>query len=315
MDNITENDLNMDYIDNNSSFNSSVSNEQVHGVPIQDENIFNQQNNYNQIPEKSINDVDDDMDNNSVDSATPSSYAGSDLTPEEEERKKKTLLLKLKRLQKRGYELSRAYTIDSPLEDIQAEVESIKREANLEEGTGLAKTGLVFLTTAVEMANRRFDPFDIMLDGWSGQVKEDVDGGKYDEVMEDLYDKYYDSIPMTPEAKLALMITKSAVEFHVSNTIVKKMFKDDTNINKVFEQNPNIKTEIMNAVNKTDIKDNIYNELGMKNEEPIKQVREMNAPVDVDDILEELEKEDVNTQQIKKIKEETSKDGVLNIDW
>jgi hypothetical protein len=308
MEHITERDLNMDYIDDNSDFSQNNNIEPViPSVSVNKDNVFNQQNN-----SKNIFGNNPEPFNRSIDSNTPSSYAGSDLTPEEEERKKKTLLLKLKRLEKRGFEVSRRFTIDSPLEDIQAEVEAIKREAHLEEGTSMAKTGLVFLTTAIEMANHSYDPFDIVLDGWSGQVKEDVDDGKYDEVMEELYDKYYDHIQMAPEVKLLMMVTKSAVEFHVTHTVVKKMFKNNKNVDKVFQQNPNLRSEIMNAVEKTDLKENIYNEIGMKN---IDQVREMKEPTDVDDILKELENEDINTQSIKNIQNENKKeDGVVEID-
>jgi len=236
-----------------------------------------------------------------------SSYAGSDLTPEEEEKKKKTLLFKLKRLQKRGYHLSRAYNIDSPLEEIQAEVDTIKREANLEQGTKAAKRGLLFMTSALEWANNKYDPFDVMLDGWSGEVQEDVENGEYDEVMEELYDKYYDKVSMSPEMKLMMMVGGSALQFHVSNTVVKTMM-GPSGANNLLKQNPHLKTEIMNAVNKSEMGQQMQAEMGMGAQQPRK---EMNGPSDVDDILAELENEDLNASNNNNVME---KPGTVTID-
>ena len=244
----------------------------------------------------------------SDDAKSVSSYAGSDLTPEEEEKKKKTLLFKLKRLQNRGYHLSRAYNIDSPLEDIQAEVDSIKREANLEQGTKAAKRGLLFLTSAIEWANNKYDPFDVALDGWSAEVQDDVENGEYDEVMEELYDKYYDKVSMSPEMKLMMMIGGSALQFHISNTVVKTMM-GPSGANNLLKQNPHLKTEIMNAVNKTEMGHKMNAE--MKMQQQPQQVKEMAGPSDVDDILKELENEDLNAGAGTGMNE---KQGVVSID-
>ena len=170
-------------------------------------NLGNRQNFESVNGPKATNENDDAQsvfsaasENNSV-----SSYAGSDLMPEEEEKKKKMLLFKLKRLQKRGYNISKAYNINDSLEDIQSEVDSIKREANLEQGTKVAKNALISICSLLEYANNRFDPMDVVLDGWSEEINEDVENGEYDEVMEELYDKYYDKISMAPEMKLLAM--------------------------------------------------------------------------------------------------------------
>jgi len=237
--------------------------------------------------------------------ASQSSYAGSDLTPEEEEKKKKALLYKLKRLQKRGYTLSRQYDIDSPLEEIQAEVDSIKKEANLEQGMKAAKRGLLFLTSAVEWGNSKYDPFDVMLDGWSGEVQDDVENGEYDEVLEELYDKYYDKVNMSPEMKLMMMIGGSALQFHVSNTVVKTMM-GPAGSQALLKQNPHLKTDIMNAVNQTEMGQQMQQQMGMG-----QQRKEMNGPTDVDDILAELESEEMNTSNNNKVMENP---GIVSID-
>ena len=233
-----------------------------------------------------------------------SSYAGSDLTPEEEEKKKKVLLYKLKRLQKRGHDV-RHFTMDSSLEEIQGEVDLIKREANMSQGVKAAKRGLMFLTSAVEWANNKYDPFDIALDGWSGEVQEEMEGGEYDEVLEELYEKYYDKVNVAPEFKLMGMLAGSALQFHVSNTVVKGMMGSDGS--KLLAQNPNLKSEIFNAVSKTEMGQQMQQQMGMAPK------KEMSGPTDVDDILAEIENENLNSGSIDKLMSKP-KDGVVTLD-
>ena len=240
-----------------------------------------------------------------------SSYAGSDLTPEEEEKKKIILLAKLKRLQKKGHSLSRAYNINSSLEEIQLEVDSIKKEANLEQGTKVAKQILVSICSVLEYANNRFDPMDVVLDGWSEEINEDVEEGNYDEVMEELYDKYYDQVQMSPEMKLMMMIGGSAVKFHISNTLLKSMVPGADSL---LKQNPNLKNDIMNLVNKTEQGQAIQNEMTNLNNDMMGRPRqEMTGPSDVDDILAELENETNNAVANNQIMSQNN--GVVDISF
>ena len=222
------------------------------------------------------------------------SEAGSDLTPEEEDKMKILLLSKLKRLQKKGYTLSRAYNFDSALEDIQAEVDTIKREANLEQGTKVAKNVLISICSVMEYVNNRFDPMDIVLDGWSEEINEDVENGEYDEVMEELYDKYYDKVQMSPEMKLMMMVGGSAVKFHLSHTLLKSMIPGADSL---LKQNPNLKDDIMNLVNKTEQGQAFNHEMNNLHRGEVGGLgarQDIQGPDDVDDILAELENETHN---------------------
>ena len=246
------------------------------------------------------------------DDESVSSYAGSDLTPEEEDKKKILLLSKLKRLQKKGYALSRAYNIDSPLEDIQAEVDTIKREANLEQGTKVAKNVLISICSVLEYANNRFDPMDIVLDGWSEEINEDVENGEYDEVMEELYDKYYDKVQMSPELKLLMMVGGSAVKFHLSHTLLKSMIPGADSL---LQQNPNLKNDIMNLVNKTEQGQALHkgmNNLHIGNVGGLGK-QDIKEPDDVDDILAELESETNNAVSNNKIMQQNN--GVVDLNF
>lgn len=227
-----------------------------------------------------------------------SSYAGSDLSPEEVLKKKRLLLFKLKRLQQKGYQASRFYDMNSSLEELTAEVESIKREANLNQGVKVAKNALVSVCSLLEYVNNKFDPADIVLDGWSEEINDDVQAGDYDEVMEEIYYKYYDKVSMGPEMKLITMVGGSAVKFHLSHTILKTMVP---NAEALLKQNPGLKNEINNLIEKNvpemkQVQKEIDN-LGRGEVGGLTQRREMRGPSDdVDDIIAEIEKEANNKQ-------------------
>lgn len=257
-------------------------------------NSFNNMN-MNQPPQKQYRDEMESVEK--ADTRSVSSYAGSDLSPEEVLKKKRLLLFKLKRLQQKGYQASRFYDMNSSLEELTAEVESIKREANLNQGVKVAKNALVSVCSLLEYVNNKFDPADIVLDGWSEEINDDVQGGDYDEVMEEIYYKYYDKVSMGPEMKLITMIGGSAVKFHLSHTILKTMVP---NAEALLKQNPGLKNEINNLIENNvpemkQVQKEIDN-LG-RGEVGGLQRREMRGPSDdVDDIIAEIEKEANNKQ-------------------
>jgi len=104
-----------------------------------------------------------------------------------------------------------------------------------------------------------------------------------------------------------MMVGGSALQFHVSNTVVKTMM-GPSGANNLLKQNPHLKTEIMNAVNKSEMGQQMQAEMGMGAQQPRK---EMNGPSDVDDILAELENEDLNASNNNNVME---KPGTVTID-
>lgn len=226
-----------------------------------------------------------------------SSYAGSDLTPEEEEKKKKQLLYKLKRFQRKGFSLSRAYNLDSNLIDIQAEFESIKREANLTASVETMKKGLSVTTYTIEMINTKFNPIGARLEGWSAQVKDDLQNGDFDEIFEDLYDKYTDSVAMPPEMRLLSMLATSALQYHIAQVIVNNTLTRSRS-QQILKENPTLKKDINKAV-----KNNVMSR------KKAKITKQMKMPSDLPNIMEEMEMTD-------KIEEDDEKtNGAINLNF
>jgi hypothetical protein len=107
------------------------------------------------------------------------------LSPQEIMKKKRKALLHIKILEGQGYEPFKEVGLTNPLEEIiEVEEEAMERRS-LTNGIDFGKKILVGASYVIESANRKFDPFDLKLDGWSDQMFEDRD--EYNEVMEELY--------------------------------------------------------------------------------------------------------------------------------
>ncbi|AYV75364.1 MAG: hypothetical protein Terrestrivirus1_238 [Terrestrivirus sp.] len=79
----------------------------------------------------------------------------------------------------------------------------------------------------IEFLNRRYDPFDFKLKGWTDRAlnSQGYQGNKYDGILDELYNKYYcnkEDTPdqLKPEMKLFMTATSDALEQHLTNTIM-----------------------------------------------------------------------------------------------
>ena len=141
------------------------------------------------------------------------------LSPEEEKKQKAELLNKLQRLEAKGLPLSRRFTTDNTLEEIKTEFDRLVDTRNLEASLRFQRQVLMSVTTGMEFLNTRFDPFDLKLDGWSESVHENIED--FDEIFEELYDKYKERGKMPPEARLIMALAGSGFMCHVSNTFLR----------------------------------------------------------------------------------------------
>ena len=164
-----------------------------------------------------------------------------ELTPQELRMKKIELLRKLSELKAKGYELSKSYNFDSSIEEMEYEFELLKSFANKRNGVKLYKNILLNTVSAVEFLNDKYDPFDFQLTGWSEHMSVEVDS--YDEVIEEIYEKYKGTgKKMPPEIKLLIVLLASASAFHFS----KSTFKNLPGVDKILQNNPDLISKMMN---------------------------------------------------------------------
>jgi len=189
-----------------------------------------------------ISEMDDDDDDDQTDGASSSAPSVKQKTYEEIQQEKQKLLFNLERLQKQGYPPSKRYSMASSYEDMQFEYDRLKKQRDVEKSIKFSRKILMAVVSGVEFMNNRFDPFDVKLDGWSENVMENVND--YDEVFEELHDKYSDSVKMAPELKLLAMVAGSGFMFHLTNSLFKSA---SPKLSDILKQNPDIAKNISEA--------------------------------------------------------------------
>lgn len=155
---------------------------------------------------------------------------------------KKELLYQFEKLEKKGMYVGKKFTLSSNLDEMRAEYDTIKRQRDTENSVKFQKKMLMAFVTASEFLNNRFDPFDVKLDGWSENMHESIND--YDEVFEELHEKYKDRGKMAPELKLMMMVGGSAFMFHLTNTMFKSTLPG---MDSILKQNPELMRQFAQA--------------------------------------------------------------------
>ena len=158
------------------------------------------------------------------------------------EEEKQDYLYKFYRLQSKGVPVSKKFNMQSNVSEMRNEYNRIKRDAEVNGSIRFSRRMLMACVTGIEFLNKRYDPFDIKLDGWSESVMENVDD--YDNVFERLHDKYSSKVSMAPEIELLLSLAGSAFMFHLTNS----MFNSIPNIKDIAKQNPDIIKNMMQSM-------------------------------------------------------------------
>lgn len=159
------------------------------------------------------------------------------MDPEKEKKEKSEVLSKLQRLEKKGFPVSKRYTMDNTLDEMNQEYNRLVDARNLEASLRFQRQALMSVVTGLEWANGRFDPFDVKLDGWSEAVHENVED--FDEIFEELYDKYKERGKMPPEARLVMALAGSGFMCHVSNTFLKSRMAS-VSADDILKSNPDL---------------------------------------------------------------------------
>jgi hypothetical protein len=164
------------------------------------------------------------------------------MSKEEMLREKFKYLRKLEALEKKGVELSKKYNMDSSLQEMQGEYETIMEEKSKQNSVKFQGNMLMAVINGIEFLNGKFDPFDIKLDGWSSQFEENM--GDYDEIFGELHEKYKSKASMAPELKLLFQLGGSAMMVHMSNTMFKSAMPG---MDDILRQNPDLMRSFQNA--------------------------------------------------------------------
>jgi hypothetical protein len=166
----------------------------------------------------------------------------SKLSKEEMIREKFKYLRKLEALEKKGVELSKKYSMDSSLQEMMGEYETIMEERSKRNSVKFQGNMLMAIINGIEFLNNKFDPFDVKLDGWSEQVQENLT--EYDDIFGELHEKYKSKASMAPELKLLFQLGGSAMMVHMTNTMFKSSMPG---MDDILRQNPDLMRSFQNA--------------------------------------------------------------------
>jgi len=164
------------------------------------------------------------------------------MSKEELLKEKFKYLKKLEALEKKGIDLSQKYTMESSLEEMQGEYETIMDEKTKKNSVKFQGDMLMAVINGIEFLNEKFDPFDIKLDGWSEQVQENIND--YDDIFSELHEKYKNKASIAPELKLLFQLGGSAMMVHMTNTMFKSAMPT---VDDVFRQNPDLMRSFQHA--------------------------------------------------------------------
>jgi hypothetical protein len=164
------------------------------------------------------------------------------MSKEELLREKFKYLRKLEALEKKGVELSKKYNMESPLQEMMGEYETIMEEKSKQNSVKFQGNMLMAVINGIEFLNGKFDPFDIKLDGWSEQVQENIND--YDDIFGELHEKYKSKASMAPELKLLFQLGGSAMMVHMTNTMFKSAMPG---MDDILRQNPDLMRSFQSA--------------------------------------------------------------------
>ena len=152
------------------------------------------------------------------------------------------LIYKFKKLENQGIRTTMNYNMSSHLEDMRNEFLKLKKQREVDNSIKFQRKVMMAAITGVEFLNNKFDPFDVKLDGWSESINENITD--YDEVFEQLSEKYGGKGEMAPELKLVLMLGGSAFMFHLTNTMFKSSIPG---MDDILKQNPDLMSQFAKA--------------------------------------------------------------------
>ena len=155
---------------------------------------------------------------------------------------------------KKGFELSHVFDMNSDINEMEAELNLLKSQRSKQQALKLSQGFLINAVQTFEFLNSKYDPLGMDLVGFSEVVSCGVSQGSYDDVLDELYEKYkHVGRKVEPEIKLVLMLGASAATYHTSKRLVGKVAgsEEPLNRNPSFINNVNkVGTSFVNSMEK-----------------------------------------------------------------
>ena len=222
---------------------------------------------------------------------------------------KRKLLYQFDRLEKKGVKLPQRFSLNSNLDEMQMELDRITNDKKADGSIKFQRKALVACVTGVEFLNTKFDPMNARLDGWSENINDNID--EYDDIFEELHEKYKGDSKMAPELRLLMSLAGSAFMFHLTNTMFKSSLPG---LDQVMKENPDLMRQFAGATAKSmnnsgndqtgmsGMFANMFNNGGNNMPPPPARQHEqpqskMNGPSNIDNILNDIENGNIDDNE------------------
>lgn len=170
-------------------------------------------------------------------------YGIKHLSRSEITRKKTDMLIQINKYERQGISSMKKYSLSDRYEDIFLELERLKDQKSLKTNLKYYGSSLVNFAKVIEVTNQHTNYFGIDLVGWSEQLSMNVDDHEYDEVFEELHEKYKEVVSMPPELKLLGMFVFSGLSFWGSREVLKKAVDQLPGAAEIFKNNPKLEKD------------------------------------------------------------------------
>lgn len=168
------------------------------------------------------------------------------MSDEYTQKKKYEILRKFDRLAKMGVPLRKRFSMDSPLEEMEMEIEFIRKEKDMDRTVQQFSEWFVTGMGGLEWSSKNValvKAFGLKLDGLSEAAQMKV--GDMEEDFEELYDLYGDKLRMHPLVRIPIRTCMMVYMVHLTNEMVHK--SPIPNIDTILKTNPDIARQLATA--------------------------------------------------------------------
>jgi hypothetical protein len=172
------------------------------------------------------------------------------MSDENVQRKKYETLRKFDRLSKLGVPMRKRFTMDSSLEEMEMELEFIRKEKDMDRSVQQFSEWFVTGMGGLEWSSKNVGlvkAFGLQLDGLSEAAQMKV--GDMEEDFEELYELYGDKLKMHPLVRIPIRTCMMVYMVHLTNQMVQK--SPIPNIDQVLKSNPEIARQLATAAMQT----------------------------------------------------------------
>jgi hypothetical protein len=211
---------------------------------------FNEMNSTSEAPKlvPSFQDVGPSETNDGFRNLNASAFAPAPPRMSEEHlmKKKYEILRKFERLNKMGVPLRKRFTIESPLDEMEMELEFIRKEKAMDQTIKQFCDWYITGMSAIEWGSKNVplvQAFGLKLDGLSESAQMNV--ADMEEDFEELYEEYGDKLKMHPLVRIPIRTCMMVYMVHLTNQMAQK--SPIPNMDQILRSNPDIARQLASA--------------------------------------------------------------------